>query len=158
MALRNIVKLGDDILRKKAREVGEVNDKVITLLEDMRETMAVEKGVGLAAPQVGILKRICILQPDPEGEILEFIDPVILKEEGVQEDYEGCLSVPGLIGKVERPLEVWVRAKDRSGEEKEYHLEGFGAVVACHEIDHLEGIVYVDKATDVHEPVQEEEL
>lgn len=157
MALRNVVKLGDDILKKKCREVGEINDKIIDLLDDMKETMMVEKGVGLAAPQVGMLKRICILQPDPEKDIIELINPVITEKEGSQEVYEGCLSVPGLIGCVDRPERLKLTAIDREGNKSEYEFTGFAAVIASHETDHLDGIVYVDKARDIHDPAEDEE-
>lgn len=159
MALRHIVKRGDPILGKKCREVDEINEKIITLLDDMTETMKDGGGVGIAAPQVGMLKRICVCVPDPEDpdSILEFINPVIEKSEGEQEGYEGCLSVPDLIGKVARPKKIRVRALDRRGKTMIYDLEDFAAVVACHEIDHLDGILYVDKATDIHDPRLDEE-
>lgn len=159
MALRNVVKEGDPILRKKCRVVDAVDEKIITLLDDMKETMISDSGVGIAAPQVGMLKRICVCMPDPERpeDILEFINPVILSCEGEQEGYEGCLSVPGLVGCVKRPQRVRVEAMDRTGSKRIYDLEGFAAVVACHEIDHLDGILYIDKASDIHDPQEDEQ-
>ncbi len=152
MALRNIVVEGDDILRKRCREVGEVTDKICVLLDDMLETMRDSDGTGIAAPQVGMLKRLCIVDVDPEsedGEVYELIDPVILEAEGEQEGYEGCLSVPGYIGKVKRPQRVRVSTLDREGNRVELEFRDFGAVVVSHEMDHLDGILYTDKAEDV---------
>jgi len=153
MALRNVVKEGDDILRKKSRYVDKVDDRILQLLDDMLETMRENDGVGLAAPQVGVLKRICVTEPDPDtGEFFELIDPQITESEGEQEFYEGCLSIPGYVGKVKRPERIKVKTKNRSGDWEEKEFEGFDAIVACHEIDHLEGILYTDKAEDVHKP------
>ena len=117
MALRNIVTKGDPILGKKCRTVDVIDEKIITLLEDMRETMIAGNGVGIAAPQVGMLKRICICMPDPENsdEIIELINPEILEAEGEQEGYEGCLSVPDMVGAVIRSQRIKVKALDRSG-------------------------------------------
>ena len=158
MALRSIVTKGDPILGKKCRTVDVIDEKIITLLEDMRETMIAGNGVGIAAPQVGMLKRICICMPDPENsdEIIELINPEILEAEGEQEGYEGCLSVPDMVGAVIRPQRIKVKALDRSGTENTYDFSGFAAVVASHEIDHLDGILYVDKARDVHNPQEDE--
>lgn len=155
MGLRNIVKEGDPILTKKCREVEEVNDKIKQLLDDMLETMRKENGVGIAAPQVGMLKRICIVEPG-EGEPLELINPIILEEQGEQEGYEGCLSVPGYVGSVKRPEKIKVRALTRRGGQETYEFTGFGAVVVSHELDHLEGVVYTSKAKDIHKPGSEE--
>lgn len=156
MALRNIFIEGDDILRKKAREVSNITERTLTLLEDMKETMDREQGVGIAAPQVGICRRVCIVAPTPEN-VIEMINPVILKSEGSQTSTEGCLSVPSMIGEVERPERIVVRYKDRTGAEHEIQLEGFDAVVASHEIDHLDGILYVDKAENIREYQEEEQ-
>ncbi|MGI6256847.1 MAG: peptide deformylase [Anaerovoracaceae bacterium] len=156
MALRNIVKEGDPILTKKCREVEDVNDKIRQLLDDMLETMRSENGVGIAAPQVGMLKRMCIVEPE-EGSPLELINPIILEEQGEQEGYEGCLSVPGYIGSVKRPERIKVRALTRRGGQETYEFTGFEAVVVSHELDHLEGVVYTSKAKDIHRPEVEEE-
>ncbi|MGI6721791.1 MAG: peptide deformylase [Anaerovoracaceae bacterium] len=156
MALRNVVEKGDPILEKKCRVVEEVNGKITTLLDDMLETMRANQGVGIAAPQVGMLKRLCICEPEP-GKVLELINPEILESEGEQEGYEGCLSVPGLIGKVKRPERIKVKTLDREGAELIYELTGFPAVVACHEIDHLDGVLYIDKAEDIHDPALDEQ-
>jgi peptide deformylase len=153
MALRNIVEEGDDILRKRAREVTEIDKRIITLVEDMAETMMKGHGVGIAAPQVGILKRIFLAVPDSEVDEtpMVFINPEILQQEGSQLGEEGCLSVPGFVGTVERPLSVRLKALDINGNEKIYDFQDFAAVVICHEYDHLNGILYTDKAKNIHE-------
>jgi peptide deformylase len=153
MALRNIVEEGDDILRKKAREVTEIDARIHTLVEDMAETMASSHGVGIAAPQVGILKRIFLAVPNSEENEtpMVFINPEILHQEGHQVGEEGCLSVPGFVGTVERPLTVKLKALDIDGNEKVYEFTDFAAVVICHEYDHLEGVLYTDKAENIHE-------
>ena len=153
MALRNIVEEGDEILRKKAREVAEIDERIKTLVEDMAETMEASHGVGIAAPQVGVLKRIFLAIPDSEEDEtpMVFINPEILHQEGSQWGEEGCLSVPGFVGTVERPLSVTLKALDLEGNEKIYEFKDFAAVVICHENDHLNGILYTDKAENIHE-------
>lgn len=148
MALRNIVTEGDPILRKVCRPVGEVTPRIQMILDDMVETMRDANGVGLAAPQIGIMRRMFVAEPEPE-KVYIFVDPEIISAEGEQEGNEGCLSVPGYVGTVKRPEKIVIRGKDRYGKEKEYTFEGFEAVVMCHEFDHLEGVLYTDKATEV---------
>ncbi len=143
MALRQIVKIGEPVLRKKCKVVTEINDKIIQLLDDMADTMYDADGVGLAAPQVGILKRIVVIDIG-EG-LLELINPEIIETEGEDLDCEGCLSVPGESGDVLRPYRVKVRAQNRDGEWFEIEGEELLARAFCHEIDHLDGILYVDK-------------
>lgn len=143
MALRQIVKIGEPVLRKKCKVVTEINDKIIQLLDDMAETMYDADGVGLAAPQVGILKRIVVIDIG-EG-LLELINPEIIETEGENLDCEGCLSVPGESGDVLRPYRVKVRAQNRDGQWFEIEGEELLARAFCHEIDHLDGILYVDK-------------
>lgn len=145
MAIRNILKDTEPLLRKKCREVEVIDDKIITLLDDMKETLAVAQGVGLAAPQVGILRRVIIV--DTGDEILELINPVITKQSGHQDSLEGCLSVPGIRGHVDRPKKVTVQGYDREGNLMEYKAQDFVATIFCHETDHLDGILFVDKAT-----------
>ncbi|MCI2062582.1 MAG: peptide deformylase [Eubacteriaceae bacterium] len=152
MALRHIVYEGDEILTKKCRPVENFDRKLTELLKDMKETMIHNQGIGLAAPQVGMLKRVCVIGPFEEDDYYEMVNPVIVSSEGEQEGYEGCLSVPGYVGCVKRPEKVVIKAQDRNGEEVEFTLEGFPAVAACHEIDHLDGILYTSKATDIHKP------
>lgn len=153
MALRNIRKLGDDILRKKCRPVETIDERIVTLLEDMAETMYEANGVGLAAPQVGVLKRIVVIDIG-EG-LIELINPVITDFEGNIKDVEGCLSVPGKCGYVVRPEKVTVTALDRNGDKITISGEGMLAKAFCHELDHLDGIVFVDKVTEFVEPEEE---
>ncbi len=149
MALRNIRKLGDDILRKKCRPVEEIDDRIKTLLDDMADTMYDANGVGLAAPQIGILKRIAVI--DVGDGLIELINPEIISMSGSEIADEGCLSVPGKYGKVDRPTRVTVRATDRDGTEYEITGEGLLARALCHEIDHLDGTVFVDKVIEYTE-------
>lgn len=142
MAIRNIVKDGDDVLHKKCREVVKFDERLWQLLDDMAETMHDADGVGLAAPQVGILRRVCVIDIG-EG-VIELINPVITKAEGEQESAEGCLSFPGEYGITKRPMYVTVEAQDRNGEKFEISGEELLAKAFCHEIDHLDGIVYKD--------------
>lgn len=143
MALRNIRTYGDDVLRKKCRKVEEVNDRLRVLIKDMIETMYAADGVGLAAPQVGILKRLVVIDIG-EGPVV-LINPEILSTEGCYVDVEGCLSVPGEQGEVERPEKLTVRALNENGEEVTYEAEDLFARAVCHELDHLNGVLFVDK-------------
>lgn len=156
MAIRHVVKEGDAILRKHCREITEITDRIRTTMEDMLETMRQEQGVGIAGPQVGVMRQMFVAEPAP-GEVYFMINPEILEKEGSQTGEEGCLSVPGLVGTVERPQKIRMRAQDLDGNWQEYEFEDFHARVMCHEYDHLDGILYTDKATDIHEPVMEEE-
>ncbi len=143
MATRTIVKVGDDRLKKRSREVEKINGRIQELIDDMIETLQAANGVGLAAVQVGVLRRVAIVLD--EDEYLVLINPEIIEAEGEQEESEGCLSLPGKFGYVKRPEKVKVRATDRNGDELEYEAEGLMARAFCHEIDHMDGIVYVDK-------------
>ena len=156
MAIRHIVTEGDEILRKKCREVTEVTDRIKMTLEDMLETMHSEFGVGIAAPQVGVMRRMFIAEPE-EGRIYYMINPEILETAGSQMSCEGCLSVPGLVGDVERPERIKIKAMDLDGNEQVYEFEGFDATVMCHENDHLDGILYIDKAENIRKPEAPEE-
>ena len=160
MALRNILKEGDETLSKKCRPVTNFNERLHILLDDMAETMQAAEGVGLAAPQVGILRRaVVVLETNvPEGEddkIIELINPEIIASSGEQEGPEGCLSVPGVYGWVSRPEQVTVRAQDRNGEF--FEIEGFGltARAFCHEIAHLEGQLFTEVSDHI---MSQEEL
>ena len=148
MAKLKIVKIGDEILRKKCRPVEEITPKTLRLLDDMAETMRAAQGVGLAAPQVGILRRIVVVEVE-EGKLIELINPKIIAYAGEQEGTEGCLSVPGKWGTVKRPMHVTVRAFNRHGEEFEITGSDFLARAFCHELDHLDGKLYVDIATEI---------
>lgn len=146
MAYLKILTDGDETLRKKCRPVGEITERTLTLLDDMAETMHRANGVGLAGPQVGVLRRIAVVQTEPDGPLYELINPVIVECDGSQVDYEGCLSLPGRYGIVDRPDRIVVEATDRNGERYRVAAEGFLARAFCHEIDHLDGILYSDKA------------
>ena len=143
MAIRNIRYDGDEILRKVCKPVKEMNERTLTLIDDMFDTMYESGGVGLAAPQIGVLKRIVVMDTDDNQHVL--INPQILEVSGEQTGYEGCLSIPGKSGIVTRPDYVKVKALNERGEE--YILEGEGLLARCicHECDHLDGIVFVDK-------------
>lgn len=149
MALRNIVKEGDEILRKKAREVTVIDERIRTLLDDMLETMREFEGCGIAAPQVGMLKRIFIVEVDDQ--VYELINPEIVESSGTQEEEEACLSVPGVVGVVERPNYIKIKGLDRHGKEVEYEGTDFLAKAFCHEYDHLDGTLFIDKATELRE-------
>lgn len=144
MALREIKHYEmDEILRKKSREVQKIDHRIITLLDDMAETMYNAEGVGLAAPQVGVLRRAIVVDVG-EG-LIEIINPEIIEHEGSQLGVEGCLSVPGLCGQVERPLRVLVKGLNREGETIEIEGSELLARALCHEIDHLDGVLYIDR-------------
>ncbi len=150
MATRNVVLEGDEILRKQCREVSEVTDRIKMTMEDMLETMRSQFGVGIAAPQVGIMRRMFVAEPEP-GRVYYMINPVILEESGSQEGDEGCLSIPGKIGTVTRPDYIKIEALDLDGEKKTYEFHDFDARVMCHEYDHLNGVLYIDKAVNIRD-------
>lgn len=155
MAIRNIRKENDEILRVKCKPVCEITDGTMRLIDDMFETMYASDGVGLAAPQIGIVRQIVVID-DRDGNKFALINPEIITTEGEQESCEGCLSLPGYRGVVKRPEKVVVKALIPDGDEVTINAEGFLAVVLCHEIDHLSGILYKDKAT-VFEKIPPEE-
>lgn len=157
MALRKILYLGEDTLRKTARPVDTLNKRMITLLDDMAETMYEENGVGLAAPQVGILRRAIVIDVGDDNGLIQLINPEIIAREGEQECAEGCLSVPGRRGYVVRPQKVTVRGINRAGREVEIDGEGLLAIAFSHEIDHLDGVLFVDKMTREVEEDEEAE-
>lgn len=141
MALRTIVKKGDEILNKKCREVTKFDDRLHMLIDDMKETLEASNGLGLAAPQVGVLKRVCIVIDD-EGEPIELVNPVIIKAEGEITIPEGCLSLPGKFGMVTRPEYVIIRAQDRFGNFFEGEGYDMTARCFCHEFEHLDGHLF----------------
>lgn len=145
MAIRNIVFSEENLIRKKSRPVVDFDEKLWQLLDDMKETMEKNDGCGLAAPQVGVLKRAVIVQAC--GMFIELINPEIIKQSGTQEGVEGCLSVKDVNGLVKRPLNITVKAQNRFGDFFTMSVENFTSVVFCHEIDHLDGILFIDKAT-----------
>ena len=147
MAIRNIVQISDATLRKKSFEVTEFNEKLHLLLDDMRETLLKAEGVGLAAPQVGVLRRVFIVMY--ENYYFECVNPKITEMKGKCVDTEGCLSVKGKSGEVERPTKIKIEFFDRFGNLKCLSVSGFLARIFCHEYDHLDGILYVDKAKNI---------
>ena len=153
MAKRKIRISTDEVLRKISKPVSAITQSILTLLDDMAETMYAANGVGLAAPQVGILKRIVVI--DIGDGLVELINPVVVETKGSQIGNEGCLSIPGYSAPVERPEYVKVKALNRKGEEIIVEGKDLMAVALCHETDHLDGILYIDKALEEAEPVEE---
>jgi len=153
LALRKIREIGDEVLRKKSKRVEQFDERLHTLIEDMFETMKAAEGVGLAAPQIGILKRVVVIDVG-EGPI-ELVNPEIVEKEGEITQAEGCLSIPGVVGEVPRPKRVKVRAQDRWGKPFEIEGEDLLARAFCHEIDHLDGILFIDKVTKFIDPDSE---
>jgi len=147
MGIRQLRVKEDEILRKKAKPVKEISNGTMTLIDDMWDTLLETNGVGLAAPQVGILRRIVVMEVEEEK--YELINPVIVSQEGEWNSEEACLSVPGLCGDVMRPFSIVVEAQNRDGESFTVEAEEYLASVFCHEIDHLDGVIYLDKATNV---------
>jgi len=151
MATRKLFTIPEDneFLRKKSREVAVIDDRILTLLDDMKDTVKKANGAGLACVQVGLLKRIFVV--DVEEGYFEFINPVIISQSGEQYGEEGCLSVPNKWGRVKRPAKVVMEAYDRNGKKFRVNAKGFFAKALCHEYDHLDGIVYIDKAQELYE-------
>ena len=147
MAIRNIVQVGDDVLRQKCDPVEVFDEKLWKLLDDMKDTVKKEQGAGLAAPQVGVLRRAVVV--DVEEGYFEFINPVIVQQKGEQNGWEGCLSVRGKSGIVSRPMKVKLVFQDRNGEKYILQAKGFFARAICHELDHLDGVLYIDKASHI---------
>lgn len=143
MAILNIIKFGDPLLRKTSRPVETITPRIITLLEDMKDTMREAQGCGLAAVQVGVLRRVVVIEV-VEGEVIELINPRIIAYSGEQENAEGCLSFPGNYGLCKRPAHVTVRAMDRYGKTFDITGDGLLARALCHECDHLDGKIYTD--------------
>ena len=147
MAIRNVVQVGDDVLRQKCFAVENFDESLAKLLDDMRDTVKKEQGAGLAAPQVGVLRRVVVV--DVEEGYFELINPVILQQKGEQTGWEGCLSVRGKSGIVSRPMKVKISFQDRKGEKYLLQAKGFFARAICHELDHLDGVLYIDRATHI---------
>lgn len=145
MAIRQILQFGEETLRKRSRDVASISERIVTLVEDMKETMVDANGVGLAAPQVGILRRIIVLDLEDIG-VVELINPVITKTSGHQEDVEGCLSYPGEYGITKRPMNVTVVGQNIEGKNVSYSVSGLSARAVCHEVDHLDGKLFIDCA------------
>ena len=151
MCLRKILTVSDPALHKVCKPMVNFDNRLFRLLEDMKETLIDSGGVGLAAPQIGILRRV-VLVINGQDEVLELINPTIIKTEGEQEGLEGCLSVPGKWGNVKRPMVVRVRAQDRNGEWFEVEDQELTARCFCHELDHLDGVLYTDKTLRMIDP------
>jgi peptide deformylase len=143
MAIRRIVTEGDPMLNKVCRPVEKFDERLHTLIDDMRETLIAANGIGLAAPQVGILRRVVVLF-DGNDQLIDLVNPVIISQEGEQDGLEGCLSVPGLYGDVLRPMKAVIRAQDRNGEFFEISGEGITARCFCHETEHLDGHLFTE--------------
>lgn len=156
MATRQIRFRDDEILRKKSRKVEKITPMIKILLDDMAETMYEADGCGLAAPQVGILRRVITIDVGDDNGLIELINPVIVEQEGEQTKAEACLSLPGESGVVKRPEKVKVKAINRNGEEFEIEGDGLLAIALCHEIDHLDGILYTDKVIEEVEDDEED--
>lgn len=154
MATREIRMDTDEVLRKRSKEIEVIDNKIRELALDMLDTMYKNDGVGLAAPQVGILKRIITYDIGDGPKVL--INPVITKRQGTQSAEEGCLSFPNMFGMVDRPKAVWVEAFDIDGNKLKYKAEELEAIVLCHETDHLDGVLFIDKAYDVYTLTEEE--
>lgn len=148
MAIREVVQVGDEVLRGKCFPVETFDESLWKLLDDMKDTVKKEQGAGLAAPQVGVLRRVCVVDIENEG-YFEFINPVILSQKGEQAGWEGCLSVRGKQGVVNRPVRLTLAYQDRYGEKHILKAKGFFARAICHETDHLDGVLYIDKATHI---------
>ena len=149
MAIRKIYHIGDDTLRQISKPVTEFDDKLSVLIDDMIDTLIYADGAGLAAPQIGVLKRIFVATFDGGSTVIEAVNPVIVKAKGRRVAPEGCLSIPNVRDKVERPRHVVVHAFDRHGEPIELKADGFEASCFCHEIDHLDGILFTDRAESI---------
>lgn len=147
MAVFEVVKNGDPILREKAKEVAKITPNIVKLLDNMRDTMYASKGVGLAAPQIGVSKRVIVV--DVGQGLVELINPEIVDASGVETDVEGCLSIPGVVGEVPRASMVVVKGLNRDGQVVKYQAKGYLARAFQHEIDHLDGILFIDKARNV---------
>ena len=156
MAIRNIVRKGDEILSKKCKDVTVFDEKLHLLLDDMVETMENADGVGLAAPQIGILRRIAVAIDVDTDELYELVNPEIVEKSGNQNDVEGCLSIPGVYGYVDRPKQVSVKALNRNGKPIFVEAKDFLARVFSHEIDHLYGNLFDEKITEIYNPDEEE--
>jgi len=154
MAVYQIIKEGDPVLREKAKEIKEINPSVIRLLDNLKDTLhSTSNGVGLAAPQIGISKRAIVVETEETG-LIEMVNPEILSAEGTEEDWEGCLSCPGLEGLVPRATRIKVRYLNREGQCVECKAEDFLARVIQHEVDHLDGILFIDRAKVINQGLQ----
>lgn len=156
MAIREIVKLGHPALKTKCTVVEKIDDEVLELIKDLKDTLYSTTGIGLAAPQIAVNKRVIFIDLRDDMEPITLINPVIVKQSGKQESEEGCLSYPGYYGLLDRPEKITVRGYNEKGQLLEYRAEGLLCIVLCHEIDHLDGIMYTDKAYNIYKEEEEE--
>ena len=150
MALRNIVFSDNELIRKKSKLVEKFDDNLAVLLDDMYDTMVKNRGVGIAGPQVGVLRKVFVVESN--GVKMEFVNPEIVSQEGSSIEVEGCLSVKGINGYVERPIKVTIKAQTRDGDSFSYTVSGWLARIICHENDHLDGILFIDKMLEEYKP------
>lgn len=155
MAVREIVKVGNDVLTRKSRRITEIDQETLEVIQDLKDTLYAGDGVGLAAPQIGVLKRVFIIDLRDGSDPLILLNPKIIRKIGKHEDMEGCLSYPGYQGTVVRPRRVVVSGMNEKGKLVQYEAEGFMARAICHETDHLDGILYMDKAKKMYK-IEEE--
>ncbi|MBE7084989.1 MAG: peptide deformylase [Clostridiales bacterium] len=148
MAIREVVQVGEEVLRRKCVPVENFDEKLWKLLDDMKDTVKKEEGAGLAAPQIGVDLRVCVVDVEDVG-YFEFVNPVILLQKGERADWEGCLSVRGKQGVVNRPTRLTLAYQDRFGQKHILKAKDFFARAICHETDHLDGVLYIDKATRI---------
>lgn len=145
MTVRKVLNDSHPLLRKRSKEVQNIDEEIIELLDDMAETMDDYNGIGLAAPQVGVLKRVIVVKISEESELIELINPKIVKEKGQHRDVEGCLSIPGIYGEVTRATQIVVEGLDRNGKRRKFRASELLARALQHEIDHLNGVLFIDK-------------
>ena len=157
MAIRQLLFSDSELLRKTSRPIETVDKRILTLLDDLAETLYEQEGAGLAAPQVGVLRRAIVIDVGDDYGLIQMVNPEIIASEGEQEEPEGCLSIPGKRGYVVRPQRVTVRGLNREGEPIEITAEGYLAIAFSHEIDHLDGILYTDKMTREYIPEDEDD-
>lgn len=157
MAVREILQFGDKVLTRVSRRIEKIDEEVLNLAQDLKDTLYNSDGVGLAAPQIGVLKRAILVDLRDGSEAIILLNPKIIKKIGKTEDIEGCLSYPGYEGPVVRPRRIVVTGVTLEGEEVEYTVDGFLARVFCHEIDHLDGVVYTDRCKKVYKIEDREE-
>lgn len=155
MSVKEIIKEGNNVLRRKSRRILQVDNEVLELIEDLKNTLYSSTGIGLAAPQIGVLKRVFIIDLRDGSQPLIILNPKIIKKIGKYDDSEGCLSYPGYEGIVERPKKIIVNGMNLQGEEVQYRASGLMARAICHETDHLDGILYMDRAKKMYK-VEEE--
>ncbi|MDW8800386.1 peptide deformylase [Clostridium sp. A1-XYC3] len=155
MAVKEILQFGDKTLTKVSKKVAKIDEEILSLVQDLKDTLYASYGIGLAAPQIGVLKRVIIIDLRDDSGAIILVNPKIVKKIGKEEDIEGCLSYPGYEGSVVRPRKVIVTGQELDGQEVEYTASGLLAKAFCHEIDHLDGVLYTDRATKMYKLEEE---